>query len=195
MNVYICGPMTGIEAYNYPAFGRAAERFRALGHTVTSPHEVAHDDNGIRGSIRHADYVRRDLRELLQCDAIALLPGWHASKGAKLEVEVATVLGFTFYDAGTGLVVGEQRSPLDDVKAGPAPEDGRLVVDVLNMSMVQDIADALTTTMKFIPPGTREHAKVVDMLERAKWQNEGAVERRGKVLREQREEREASGLA
>lgn len=194
MNVYIAGPMTGIEEFNYPAFGRAAERFRGLGHTVTSPHEVAHDDNGIRGSIRHADYVRRDLRELLQCDAIALLPGWQASKGAKLEVQVATELGFTFYDAGTGLRVGEPRPATDDQAPAAGPE-GRVIVDVLNMGMVQDIADALTTTLHFVPKGTKEHAKIVDTLERAKFQSEAAVERRGRVAREQREELEAHGLA
>lgn len=197
MNIYIAGPMTGVAEFNYPAFHRAAERLRALGHAVTSPAEVAHADNGVRGSIRHADYLRRDLRELLQCDAMALLPSWQGSKGARLEVEIATALEFVFYDAGTGARLGDALPVFDDVRTSDAPplSRPRLVVDVLNMGMVQDIADALTEALPSVPEGSKAHARIVDVMERARMQATSHEERRGAVLRAQREEAEATGLA
>ena len=37
--------------------------------------------------------LRSGLRNLLECDAVALLGGWATSRGARLEVKVATELG------------------------------------------------------------------------------------------------------
>ena len=38
-------------------------------------------------------YMRRGLVLLLTCEALSALPGWSASKGATLEVEIARQLG------------------------------------------------------------------------------------------------------
>jgi hypothetical protein len=38
-------------------------------------------------------YLRRDLRELVKCSRIALLPDWQQSRGAQLELHVAEALG------------------------------------------------------------------------------------------------------
>jgi hypothetical protein len=95
--VYISGPMTGLPEYNFPAFTTAAERLRMMGHEVVSPHEVGHDDNGAPGSILWSAYIRRDLVEMLTCDAIHLLPGWENSRGATLELYVATQVGMTVH--------------------------------------------------------------------------------------------------
>jgi hypothetical protein len=38
-------------------------------------------------------YLRRDIRVLLDCDGIALLPGWERSRGAQLEAHIAHALG------------------------------------------------------------------------------------------------------
>jgi hypothetical protein len=102
VRVYIAGPMRGYEEYNYPAFNRAAERFRAFGHEVVNPVEINHGPED-PGTHPPEHYVRNDLREMAaRCNAIALLPGWEASVGARCEVAVALTLGFTFYDAGSG---------------------------------------------------------------------------------------------
>ena len=86
--VYLAGPMTGYENFNFPAFNAAAQRLRAEGFDVVNP-----ADHGIVEGAEWADYLRFDLGKLVQCASIALLPGWEASKGANLEVSVAQKLG------------------------------------------------------------------------------------------------------
>jgi nucleoside 2-deoxyribosyltransferase len=90
MKVYLSGPMTGLPDSNFPAFRRYAARLRAEGFEVISPAELHVGDGG---PLTWEQYLRKDLRELLTCDAIALMPGWENSRGANLEAHVARALG------------------------------------------------------------------------------------------------------
>lgn len=74
--------------YNYPAFTRAAATLRNLGYHVESPHEPGHVEGWA-----WVDYMRRGLAQMLTCDTIALLPGWHQSRGAMIELRLAEDLG------------------------------------------------------------------------------------------------------
>ena len=87
--VYICGPMTGLPENNYPAFNDAAKRLRDLGYKVVNPAELDHGDEKC-----WADYLRRDIRAMMDCDTIAILPGADNSKGATFERMIASKLGF-----------------------------------------------------------------------------------------------------
>lgn len=42
--------------------------------------------------------MRADLKALLECEAIVMLPGWQASQGACLEYNVALECGFSVED-------------------------------------------------------------------------------------------------
>lgn len=86
--VYISGPMTGLVDHNFPAFHARAAQLRTAGHTVINPAEM-----GIVEGHTWADYMRRDIAELMTCEAISLLPGWESSRGACVEFGLATVLG------------------------------------------------------------------------------------------------------
>jgi len=86
MRVYLSGPMTGLPENNFPAFRLWAERLRVQGYDVVSPAEIQE-----AGTWELC--LRADLRELATCDAIALMPGWEASKGAHLDLHVAHRLG------------------------------------------------------------------------------------------------------
>lgn len=86
--------MTGYEAFNYPAFEEAATHLRALGYDVVSPHEVNDADD----TDHSWDwFLRRDIAELVTAEAVVVLPGWEASKGANLETYIAAALGMPIY--------------------------------------------------------------------------------------------------
>ena len=93
---YLSGPMTGIKDGNYPAFDRTAKHIRDLGHTVCNPAEL-----GAFEGWQWEDYLRRDLRYLLDCRSIAVMRGWQKSRGARLEVAVARSIGMPMVDADT----------------------------------------------------------------------------------------------
>lgn len=102
LRVYVAGPMAGLPEHNFPAFHAEAARLRALGHEVLSPAEKAGeqaaadaDTQGLafRETQTYKDFLRADLRMVLDCDAISLLPGWENSRGATLERTVAEAIG------------------------------------------------------------------------------------------------------
>lgn len=101
--VYCCGPMTGIENFNFDSFYKACAKLESQGYKAINP--AAMDaENGyplVRLQQLTSDEfqvflkgaMKRDLDALQQCDAIALLPGWENSKGARAEKAVAEWLG------------------------------------------------------------------------------------------------------
>jgi hypothetical protein len=90
--IYVAGPMTGIEHFNFPAFNAKADALRAEGWTVLNP-----ADHGIVEGADWGDYLRHDIAGLATCEAIHLLPGWTKSKGARLEHSIATALGMPIH--------------------------------------------------------------------------------------------------
>ena len=83
--VYLSGPISGYDlAERRNTFNRAAHFLRIQGYQPVTPF-----DNGLDPSADYSDHMRADLRLILDCDAILLLPNWHMSEGAQLEHEVA----------------------------------------------------------------------------------------------------------
>jgi len=92
-SIYLAGPMSGYPAYNFEEFHRVTKILREYGYTVFSPAEKDLADgfdpyNDPQHSFLH--YMKIDLPEVMNSDAVVLLEGWNESKGAKLEVSVAT---------------------------------------------------------------------------------------------------------
>lgn len=96
--VYLAGPMTGIEDFNYPAFDAAEAAWKARGWLVESPTKAGRDWGYNKP---YHWYVRAGIQQLLRANAIAMLPGWQKSRGAKLEYLLAQAFGFPVYDAIT----------------------------------------------------------------------------------------------
>ena len=92
--VYIAGPMKGLPDLNYPAFHAAAKAWLAKGFYVENPADCEPGQT-------IADYSHEGFNKLLSCDAIALLPGWEQSVGAKAELHVAQLCEMPVYDALT----------------------------------------------------------------------------------------------
>ena len=88
MNVYLAGGMTGIPDLNRPAFAKGADKLRLEGHVVFNP-AAANLEGMPLGRIMA--YVLTWL--CCDAEAIALLPGWRRSGGARIEFLLAKYLG------------------------------------------------------------------------------------------------------
>jgi len=86
--IYIAGPMTGYEDYNYPLFNLTAADLRKQGYEVINPAE-----NGLPPDAEWQEHMRVDIANMVTCDAVYRLPGWLQSKGARIEVNLAIELG------------------------------------------------------------------------------------------------------
>ena len=91
--IYLSGPMTGLPEYNYPAFNALAATLRGRGFVVNNPAESGQRDSW-------GEYMRAAIRTLCHSDVVVALPGWENSRGAKIEIGLAT-------DLGLGLVFAE----------------------------------------------------------------------------------------
>jgi hypothetical protein len=89
--VYICGPMTGLPDLNFPAFYKAEDFLKKMGWKTVNP-----ANNG-QGKKPYEWYLRRDLKQMLECNSLVLLNGWENSNGARLEEYVASKLKMPIY--------------------------------------------------------------------------------------------------
>lgn len=112
--VYIAGPMTGLEHFNFPAFDKEQEKWINRGYEVFNP---ADHDRQLLGKTkqwipqvidsegpwkRWAIKDAPSLRDMLGADLawiaknatdISMLHGWENSKGARAEWSLALALG------------------------------------------------------------------------------------------------------
>ena len=75
--VYLSGAMSGKPDLNFPLFNAEAARLRSLGYDVVNPVELCPDP-----AATWHDCLKADIKALLDCDAIVMLPGWVDSQGA-----------------------------------------------------------------------------------------------------------------
>lgn len=104
MKLYIAGPMTGIAEFNYPEFRRVGEELSAVGYEVLNPVMIdsEHADeivnrmnclwcsNGERHDWQW--YMRRAIKMVADAQGLATLTGWEKSRGARIEVSLASAL-------------------------------------------------------------------------------------------------------
>lgn len=106
MRLYIAGPMTGLPQFNYPAFFAAEEELLKMGHIPLNP--ARNDGETLNDAVASAGtpsnpthtwewYLRRDIPHAVSADGIVVLPGWQQSRGATLEMHIATALGMPVY--------------------------------------------------------------------------------------------------
>ena len=80
VKVFIVGPTSELAACDIAAIRAVAGRLRTAGCEPVAPAE----SDGRAGHESRERDLRRDIRQLLACDAIAVLPGWKGSRGGRL---------------------------------------------------------------------------------------------------------------
>jgi hypothetical protein len=101
---YITGKITGLSEEEYKRlFGEAAEFLNAEGFQPVNPLEVRPEcgetcDSGLtfeNGAYQHhwQCYMKHDIIEMLKCDFIFPLANAKESKGAQIEIELASRVG------------------------------------------------------------------------------------------------------
>lgn len=107
--IYIAGPMRGLPGWNFAAFDAAERRLRDAGHLPLSPAATTRAIYGVNymsgdpeADDRHLRHVMSiDLANVFAADAVAVLPGWERSRGARVELALAAFLGLEVIDAET----------------------------------------------------------------------------------------------
>ena len=123
MRLYLAGPMTGYPEFNFPAFEAAATDLRRMNYVVWSPHESdleaawkaehaatyspANGDPGGSGMESHRFFLAVDLQHVCTSDALAVLDGWQASLGARIETYVAFQLDMPVHRYTPGELLDE----------------------------------------------------------------------------------------
>lgn len=84
--VYISGKITGLDPEVAKAnFKKVEDIIKKEGNTPVNPFDVApyHPD------LTWKDYMVADIKALVDCDTIVMLPDYQGSKGALLELQIA----------------------------------------------------------------------------------------------------------
>lgn len=87
MRLYLAGPITGVSDYRQ-RFADAAAALTAAGHEPVSPTDAVPP-----ADTSWAGWMRATTRLLTTADGVALLPGWEASRGARIEHDWAVAVG------------------------------------------------------------------------------------------------------
>jgi len=96
-NVYISGPITGVENWQDNFLAAEKELLELSGSfCVINPVTLAKNIEELFAKLEktpdYTDYMRKDIKELSSCNIICMLPGWKRSKGARLEYRIAKIL-------------------------------------------------------------------------------------------------------
>lgn len=126
--VYLSGPMSGRENFNFDTFNSAAKWLRKGGyHDIFNPADQGwgggDPETGEVSDAEYLEFMREDIRQVASADMIVMLPGWQESRGATFELDVAKRLGLEVWflgdlDFGWALSTRDWMNPEKDATRG-----------------------------------------------------------------------------
>jgi hypothetical protein len=103
--LYIAGPMSGYPGANYPAFNTAELLLRRAGYETVNPAKV---NTGTEA--HYVDFIREDIRVMLDCHGVAVLEFWWESPGARNEVSTMGLMKRPIRSVDEWLIRAEQET-------------------------------------------------------------------------------------
>jgi len=92
VRVYISGPMEK-DPGHVEKFNAAFVALARAGHAPVSPVDIGRALKYRMGrEPTRYEYMRADIKAMMDCDAICMLDGWNRSKGSRVEKELAEEL-------------------------------------------------------------------------------------------------------
>ena len=91
MKIYVIGPVSGMKDRNIDRFVKASSALQAAGYETAIPHDY------VRFDAEWEDAMKASIKRMLDADGVAMLNGWHDSRGASLEYDVARKVGIPAY--------------------------------------------------------------------------------------------------
>ena len=87
--IYLSGKISGLRICEAIKNFESAENQLKKYAIIVNPMRLSHDHDKSWQS-----YMKEDIKALMYCDAIAMLPNYESSKGALIELNLAKSLGF-----------------------------------------------------------------------------------------------------
>lgn len=83
--IYISGKITGLKFEEaFYLFYKAEKLLQSQGYSVVNPMKLPHEHD-----LSWESYMKEDLKAMLDCDSIYLLPNYKDSRGAMIEYQLA----------------------------------------------------------------------------------------------------------
>lgn len=120
-NIYIAGPMTGYDEFNYPAFHAMGDILIDNGYVPLSGAHTHFCSDPRKSKVKpphpdhtrpYEDYLRYAISELMYADGIIFLDNADQSPGAQLERRIAAALRLTEYHIVDNNTVEAKTDPL-----------------------------------------------------------------------------------
>jgi len=85
---YVAGKITGLP------IGEVKQKFNTISNELTEKGYQVVKPLAISGDSRcWDDVIRNDIKQMMECDEVHMLPDWQESRGAQLERDIALRLG------------------------------------------------------------------------------------------------------
>jgi hypothetical protein len=105
MRIYVSGRIKDYPAY-LEHFKQGCDHVRKLGHEPVNPCELTKEE------LSYEEYMKLDLKHLIECEGILMLDGWEKSAGARVEHLVAVFCGLEVYYQTWKVLTESSISPL-----------------------------------------------------------------------------------